>query len=821
MRHQLPVYGMKCQKCVARVTELLASQPGITAIDVSLDQQRASFDLAAGQSRDALTPLLEAAGFSTSQPTTSVPQSGEKPVNPPAEVNRRFAISRMTCANCAATVEKLVAALPGVMQAQVNFAAETMLATHDGHSQRDGQILAALQKAGYPGRLLDGDATEMESGQTVSRAAEKDREARQALWWLIWAGCLALPIMLLMYVSPFGAQTPLVNAALASLSQFSAGLIFYRGAYKSLRNGAANMDVLVALGISAAYGYSMLAFLGVLGADAVMFFETSAMLIFFIRAGKWLESRARGRAGAALKELLKLQVARATLVTDGRERDVDAGSLTPGALILVRPGEKIPTDGVVEKGRTTVNEAMISGEALPVAKNVGDPLIGSTLNRSGRILMRVTSVGADTVLAQIVRMVEEAQTDKAPIQQLADRVSAVFVPVICVIALLTFFSWYLPANRDFLFAFRMAISVLVIACPCALGLATPTAIMVGSAIGLERGILFKKASVLETISHLQVLLLDKTGTLTSGVFAVSDLLCSDGLEDHELLRLAASIEAASLHPLALSLVAAAVERKIDFTPLEQVEEFGGEGLIAQTPGGRLICGSLTLLQSSGVELDALEPGAEKLAAMGRSLIGVALNGQLQGVIGLVDQMKPEAKKALQGLRRLGLKTVLVTGDRRAVATQVAAELGIDQVEAEVRPEQKLAIVEKYQQQGLFVGMVGDGINDAPAMAQADIGIAIGSGTDVAKETGDVILVGGDLFDIERGIQLGRKTLSKIRQNLFWAFFYNVVGIPLAAGLFYPWFGLYLKPEVAGLAMAFSSVSVVSNSLLLRRWRHRL
>jgi Cu+-exporting ATPase len=820
MRKTLPVYGMKCQKCVGRVTELLAAQPGVSALEVSLDQQQASFTLAKGREIDELVRLLESAGYSTREPEKS-PQSVTGNQNEKtAGVSRRFAVSRMTCANCAATVEKVVGALPGVMQAQVNFATESLRTIHDGQGQRDAQILAALQKAGYPGRLLDEGAASGGAPRD-SGDAEKNPEARQALWWLIFSGCLAVPIMIFMYASPFGAQTPLVNALLASTAQFSAGLIFYRGAYKSLRNGSANMDVLVALGISAAYGYSLLAFLGILGAGALMFFETSAMLIFFIRAGKWLESRARGRAGAALKSLLKLQADRATLVIDGREHEVDAGSLTPGDLILIRPGEKIPTDAVVEKGRTSVNEAMISGEALPVIKDVGDLVIGATVNSSGRILVRVASVGADTVLAQIVRMVEEAQSDKAPIQQLADRVSAVFVPLIVAIALLTFCSWYLLAGSEFLFAFRMAISVLVIACPCALGLATPTAIMVGSAVGLERGILFKKASVLELIAQLQVLLLDKTGTLTSGNFAVSDLRPVDGLDDNELLRLAATIEAASRHPLARSLVEAAVQRKIDFTPLEQVEEIGGEGLIGQTASGPLICGSLALLRRSGIDLSPLETAAEKLADSGRSLIGVALNGRLQGVIGLIDQIKPDAAKALRNLQGLGLKTVLVTGDRRAVATQVATELGIDQVEAEVRPEQKLAIVEKYQQQGLFVGMVGDGINDAPALARADIGIAIGSGTDVAKETGDLILVRGDLFDIERGILIGRKTLSKIRQNLFWAFFYNVAGIPLAAGLFYPWFGLYLKPEIAGLAMAFSSVTVVSNSLLLRRLRSRL
>jgi Cu+-exporting ATPase len=714
----------------------------------------------------------------------------------------------MSCASCAAKIEKSLRELTGVNSAVVNFALNTAEVKYDPSRLVDADILAAVENLGY--RV---DLQEDSDQQT--------REARQAFYWVLFSGSLALPIMLSMYLKPFGEATHVVNGLLASLAQFSAGLTFYRGAFKSLRNCSANMDVLVALGISAAYGYSVLALFGLLGAHAVVFFETSAMLIFFIRFGKWLESRAKGHAGAALKKLLKLQADGATLLIEGKEIEVAASRLKPGDLVVVRPGEKIPADGLVESGVSAVDESMISGESLPVAKQTGDPVTGATLNNSGRLLVRVTGVGSDTVLAQIVRLVEEAQADKAPIQKLADRVSNVFVPVVISVALLTFLCWYLLAGYDFLFAFRMSIAVLVIACPCALGLATPTAIMVGSAIGLERGILFKKASALEHISRLQVLLLDKTGTLTTGIFAVSDLVPLAGVEPSRLLRLCAAIEAGSNHPLARSLVAEAVKRGLEFSPLSAIEEISGQGLRAASAEGMILCGNARLLQEHLVDLTPLAAEVEALAEKGCSLLYLALDGRLLGVVGLADQIKENASSVLKDLRALGIETVLVSGDRNLVARQVGLQLGIKQVESEVRPEQKLEIVEKYQQRGLFVGMVGDGINDAPALAKADIGIAIGSGTDVAKETGDLILVGGDLRDIERAIRLGRRTLIKIKQNLFWAFFYNILGIPLAAGLFYPWLGLYLEPEYAGLAMAFSSVSVVSNSLLLRRLRHQL
>lgn len=877
----LPIFGMKCQKCVTRVTALLEEQPGVVEVKILLDEKLAELSFNPSMtSLPFLSAKLKDAGFTTSEPSSENVNPGAVKDDQLALGLSRFAIRKMSCASCAATVEKAILALPGVASARVNFAAETLSVEHDTAARRDEQILLTLDSTGYPGCLLDqpGKLRFVISGMSCANCAAKIEksllgqagvnsavvnfavnyaeadydpvkisadeilslveglgyraalqedsdqqitEARHALYWVLFSGSLAVPIMLFMYLRPFGAATTTINALLASLLQFSAGLTFYRGAYKSLRNRSANMDVLVAMGISAAYGYSLLALFGILGEHAVVFFETSAMLIFFIRFGKWLESRAKGQAGAALKQLLRLQADRAVLLLDGREEEVAASRLAPGDMVVVRPGEKVPVDGQVVSGASAVDESMITGEAMPVGKQAGDRVTGATINRSGRIIVRVTQVGSDTVLAQIVRLVEEAQGDKAPIQKLADRVSNVFVPIVVLIALSTFLLWIGPGERDFLFAFRMAIAVLVIACPCALGLATPTAIMVGSAIGLERGILFKKASVLEYISRLQVLLLDKTGTLTTGVFEVAALVPVAGVSETRLLQLCASIESGSSHPLARSLVVAAEERGIAFTPLEQIEEIGGQGLRSSTVEGELLCGSAHLLETRQVDPTPLAAAADELVEQGCSLIYLASGGLLLGIVGLADRIKPNAAEALTRLRALGLETVLVTGDRRVAAQQVATALGIDHVEAEVRPEQKLAIVEKYRSQGAFVGMVGDGINDAPALAKADIGIAIGSGTDVAKETGDLVLIGGDLLDIERGIRLGRRTLAKIKQNLFWAFFYNILGIPLAGGLFYPWFGIYLKPEFAGLAMAFSSVSVVCNSLLLRRIRHQL
>jgi Cu+-exporting ATPase len=712
----------------------------------------------------------------------------------------------MTCANCAQTIEKGVARMPGVSSAAVNFAVEKLTVVHDPGQVQSADLVARVNALGYRATIQDD---------------EDQHEGRSQLYWLISAAGLSLPIMPLMWFAPFGSATIYVICGLSTIVQFSAGLTFYGSAWKSLKNRSANMDVLVAMGITAAYGYSLLALLHVFGLSGEVFFETSAMLITFIRFGKWLEARAKGKASQALKTLLNLEADRALLLVDGREEEVPASQVRVGDRVVVRPGEKIPVDGLVVAGSSAVDESMVTGESLPVEKVPGAEVTGATINTSGRLVIEATRVGSATVLAQIVRMVEAAQGDKAPIQRLADAVSNWFVPVVVVIAILTFLVWYGLAGAGFLFAFKMAIAVLVIACPCALGLATPTAIMVGSSVGLSAGILFKKASVLENISRLQVVLFDKTGTLTKGVFAVTDLLPADGVSEADLLKYAAAVEAASSHPLARAVVEHAEQNAVAYPSAVDVEEVGGYGLVGTLDEIRLLAGSHRLMERETIDVAVFDAQVNSWAGVGKSVIYIARDGRALGVLALADTLKEGAAETLSRLRQLGLETVMMTGDHRAAAHAVASQLGLDHVEAEVLPGDKLAVVRRYQEQGYLTGMVGDGINDAPALAQADIGIAIGSGTDVAKETGDLVLVKGDIRDVERGIRLGRKTLAKIKQNLFWAFFYNVVGIPVAAGLFYPALGIVLKPEFAGLAMAFSSVSVVTNSLLLKNYARKL
>jgi len=802
----LSVYGMRCQKCVARVTEMIKHFPQVADVSVSLEESRAEifFHPDTHVQRDKIIDVLHQAGFST-----KVEKVQENPTQAPSDYGTsgpsrelRFSIGGMSCASCAATIEKRIAEIQGIDNVAVNLAGHFAQVHYQENLVSKEQIYAAVDSVGF--KALD---TEEPRLATESR--------KEFILVLVAASC-ALPIMLMMFFAPFGETTVWVNALLASIAQWTAGTGFYVSAWKSLKNRFANMDVLVALGITGAYGYSLLALFGFLGPDATVFFETSAMLILFIRFGKWLEARAKGRAGAALKKLLELQADSALLLVNGKEVEVPASTVLPGNLFVVRPGDTIPVDGEVVEGGGAVDESMITGESLPIVKETGSQVIGATLNKSGRMVARATAVGKDSVLSKIVRLVEDAQGDKPPIQRFADRVSNVFVPIVILLSLITFGVWFWAVEAEFLFAFQMSIAVVVIACPCALGLATPTAIMIGSSVGLEHGVLFKKATTLEQIGKLQVLLLDKTGTLTRGVFQVDNIVVLGNYSPDRLLFFAAAVEAGSNHPLARGIVAEAARRKIDLEAADHLEEIGGHGIRGTVSGIKVTCGSKVLIESQGFDTSTLMSRIEESGHAEKSLIFIVIDDKLQGVVLQSDGLKHEAAELIRNLRHMGIRPVMVSGDRRAVAESIGREIGLEQVEAEVLPEQKLDIVRKYQRRGFLVGMVGDGINDAPALAQADVGIAIGNGTDVAKETGDLVLISGDLFDIERSIKLGRKTLKKVKQNLFWAFFYNSAGIPLAAGLFYPLFGLYLKPEFAGLAMALSSVSVVSNSLLLRR-----
>jgi P-type Cu+ transporter len=723
----------------------------------------------------------------------------------------RFTITGMSCVNCAGRIEKGLSDQPGITRAAVNFAMEELTVQHDPTIISPESIGELVIQLGYGVRPV----------APVGETREDDGAGRPALQrnWFIFSLVASLPIMLTMSLH----HQPLIgwmNLILATVVQFSAGLIFYRGAWHALRNGSASMDVLVALGTSAAYFYSLLAFFGVLGEQGESFFETSAMLITFIRLGKYLEARARGKAGEALRKLLRLQADKARLLLDGEEVEVPASRIRKGDIVVVRPGETVPVDGVIVLGGSVLDESMVTGESLPVEKGKGDQVTGSTINGAGHLTVCATRVGEETLLAQIVRMVQEAQGDKAPIQRFADRVSGLFVPVVVLLSVLTFAVWYLLLGAEFLFAFKLAIAVVVIACPCAMGLATPTAIMVGSGVGLDKGILIKRGSVLEIISRVTVILLDKTGTLTRGRPELVALMPAPGISETGLLEALAAAGKGSSHPLSQAAVREAAARGISPETAQEIQELGGAGVSCRYRGAELLVGSLRFMADHDVSLDGLSLETEEAAA-GSSLVYVAAGGRVVGVAAYADLLKENAAAVVGFLREMGITTCMITGDRRDVAQEIARKVGVDTFEAEVLPERKQQVVKEYQKSGALVAMAGDGINDAPALAQADVGIAIGGGTDVAKETGDIVLVKDDLMDVVRAIKLGRATLAKVKQNLFWAFFYNVAGIPLAAGVLYYPFSLTLRPEFAGLAMAFSSVTVVGNSLLLRRIARRL
>ena len=638
--------------------------------------------------------------------------------------------------------------------------------------------------------------------------------------WFIFSLLMSLPIMLTMGLHSNRAAMQL-NLLLATAVQFSAGLVFYRGAWSALKNRSATMDVLVALGTSAAYFYSLLAYFGLLGPHREVFFETSAMLIAFIRLGKYLEARARGKAGEALRRLLHLQADKAILLTAEGELEVPASQIRVGNVVLVRAGDTIPVDGVVIDGGGAVNESMVTGESLPVLKKTGDRVSGSTISSSGVMRIQAERIGEDTLLAQITRMVREAQGDKAPIQRFADAVSAWFVPAVLLLAAATFIIWFQLFSSDFLTAFRFSIAVVVIACPCAMGLATPTAIMVGSGIALGRGILVKKGSALEIISRVQILLLDKTGTLTTGKPVMTDLLpVNRSIDPSKLLECLAAAESYSTHPLAQAAMSAAADAGIHPGEAVDFDERGGYGITCSYGGLRLAVGNERLMEETGIASAPLARKVEELTTAGKSVVYVAAGTALVGVAAFADTLKPGSVAAVKELHRMGIKSCMITGDHADVAAAIARLAGIVQFEAGVLPGRKQEIVKEYQARGMITGMVGDGINDAPALAQADVGIAIGGGTDVAKETGDMVLMRDDLLDAVRAVKIGKATLAKIRQNLFWALFYNILGIPVAAGLF-AGYGISLKPEYAGLAMALSSVTVVLNSILLKRVEKKL
>ena len=793
-RWSFPISGMTCASCVARVEKALVKVPGVREASVNLATEAAAVEAAPEVDLGVLRAAVEKAGYEVPEQALSLQIEG------------------MTCASCVARGEKALLNVPGVIAAEVNLATEQAQVRLAAREIDMAAVLRAVERAGYAARPVT------EPGAVTEGAAEAaSNRHRLPEWWPVAvAGVLSAPLLLPMFTALFGLPWMLpgwLQLLLATPVQFWLGARFYRAGWKALRAGAGNMDLLVALGTTAGYGLSVYQLL-VHGEHAMhqLYFEASAVVITLVLLGKWLEGRAKRQTTEAIRALQALRPDRARVRRDGTDVDVALGDVRVGDLVVVRPGERVPVDGEVVEGASEIDESMITGESLPVAKHPGDRATGGSVNAEGLLIIRTLAVGAESTLARIVRLVESAQAKKAPIQRLVDRVSAVFVPVVIGIALVTLLGWGLGTG-DWEGAILNAVAVLVIACPCALGLATPTAIMAGTGVAARHGVLIKDAEALEVAHGVEVVAFDKTGTLTEGKPELVAFEAVDG-NDAGLLGASAAIQANSEHPLARAVMDAAKRERVGVPMAIEVRAVAGRGMAAVVRQRQLRLGSSRYMQELGVDLTALEARAQALRASGRTVSWLADVGdkpQLIGLLAFADAPKASAAHAVQKLHRLGIRTVMLTGDNQGSADSVGQQLGIVEIRAEVLPEDKAEIVTALKNGGHRVAMVGDGINDAPALAAADVGIAMSTGTDVAMHAAGITLMRGDPALVADAIDISRRTYAKIRQNLFWAFVYNVIGIPLAA------FGL-LSPVVAAAAMAFSSVSVVTNALMLRSWK---
>lgn len=781
---------MTCAACSTRLEKVLNKLSGVQDARVSLATESASVDLRNGDIRvnDVVTAIAQA-GFSV--PTELID----------------LQIDGMTCASCSSRLELVLSNLPGVELASVNLATERAAVTVHSGAVTQGDLIAAVDRAGFSATPAVTSA--QQRAQAEAKARRQDRREQNRL---IISALLSLPLAIPMLLMLFGvdaALPPWLQFMLATPVQFWSGRHFYTGAFKSLRGGAGNMDVLVVMGTGAAWGLSTWVVLTG-GAGGHLYFEASAMVITLVLFGKWMEGRAKRSAASAIRALMDLRPEFARIELDGKQVEVPVESVQRDAIVLVRPGERLPVDGVILDGESQFDESMLTGESMPVSKGVGDEVTGASVNGAGMLRIRATNVGTESTLARIIRMVENAQASKAPVQKLVDRISAVFVPVVVVIALFTFLSWWLLAG-DLQSAFVSAVSVLVIACPCALGLATPTAIMVGTGIAARQGILIKDAQALELAHHTNTVVFDKTGTLTEGKPILKHLVAQDG-DCSKLLQLVASAQQGSEHPLAKAVLERAAVEQIELFPVRQFFSMPGKGLTARVDGAELVIGNSRLMQDHAIDFSSMLKQVETIEGQGHTVMWVAEAGpapSLLGYISITDPVKDGVAEMIRGLASRGISSVMLSGDNRHAAQAVADSIGIDQVIAEVLPDAKAAEVQKLRGHGAKVAMVGDGINDAPALAAADVGMAMGTGTDVAMHTAGITLMRGDPGLVVDALSISHATYNKIRQNLFWALIYNVIAIPMAA------FGL-LSPVIAGAAMAMSSVSVVSNSLLLRR-----
>jgi len=803
-RVQMAVGGMSCASCVATIEKGLSELEGVTEASVNLATETADITYDAERaSPEQFVRTIERLGYE------------------PAVATVTLHVLEMSCASCVEAIEKSLARVDGVLSANVNLATEEATVKFIPTVVTREGIVQAVRGAGYD------VAPEAEEGQLEDReAAERAQHLRRARARLIFAASSSAAILVGTYQGYFpglrAVPREVMFYALLALTtpvQFWAGWQFYRGAWATLRRFSADMNTLIAVGTSAAYLYSVVAtfaprFFRAAGQAPDVYYDTAAVIITLILLGRYLEARAKGQASEAIRRLMELRPKTAHVIRHGEEVEIAADEVEVGDVVVVRPGEKIPVDGVVVAGQSAVDESMITGESIPVEKGEGDEVIGATINRSGSFRFRATKVGRETALAQIIELVRQAQGAKAPAQRLADRVAGVFVPTVIGIAVATFVLWLtLGPTPAFTRALLNFVAVLVIACPCALGLATPTAIMVGTGKGAENGILIKGGETLELAQRLQVIVFDKTGTLTEGAPRLTDVVAADGAGETQILRLAAAAERGSEHPIARAIMSGAQERGIELPEATDFQAVSGHGLRVTVEGARILLGNAKLMTDNGVELGALGARAEALRTEGKTAMFLASDGRVVGILAVADTLKRGSREAVRRLRQMGVEVAMITGDNAQTAAAIAREAGIDRVLAEVLPEQKAKEVKKLQAEGKVVAMVGDGINDAPALAQADIGIAIGTGTDVAMQSSDLTLVTGDLAGVVAAIELSQRTFRTIKQNLFWAFIYNIIGIPLAAS------GV-LRPIYAAAAMSFSSVSVVSNSLRLRRFRPR-
>jgi len=811
----LTVTGMTCASCARAVERTVSKIEGVCYSNVNLATEKLSVEFDENKtSMDEIKEAIKKAGY------------GVEDEKVPTIREAILPIKGMTCASCAMAVERVIGKLDGVHEASVNFATEKVKVVYDMSKTGIAEIKSAVAIAGY-------EALDIETESQAEQENDRKESERKLLWkkflisavftapllYIAMGHMLGLPIPEIIMPEAYPVNFAVIQLILVIPSMI-AGYKFYTIGFSRLLKREPNMDSLIAIGTGAAFIYGIYAVIQIINGNheytMELYFESVGVIITLILLGKYLEAVSKGKTSEAIKKLMGLAPKTATVIRDGKETVIPIEEVRVGDIVLVRPGEKIPVDGEVVEGRTSVDESMLTGESIPVEKNPGDSVVGASINKNGSIKFRATKVGKDTVLAQIIKLVEDAQGSKAPIAKLADIISGYFVPAVMVIALFAGLAWYI-SGQSAVFSLTIFVSVLVIACPCALGLATPTAIMVGTGKGAEYGVLIKGGEALETAHKVKTIVLDKTGTITEGKPVVTDIITDGKIAPEELLRLSASAERGSEHPLGEAIVNGAKEKNLELSEAESFEAIPGQGIEVVIEGRRMLLGNKKLMDSRNIEI-TLEEESNKLAREGKTPMYVAIDNELAGIIAVADVMKPSSRKAIEILHNMGIEVVMITGDNRITAEAIARQVGIDRVLAEVLPQDKAEEIKKLQSEGKKVAMVGDGINDAPALAQADIGIAIGSGTDIAMESADIVLMRSDLMDVPTAIQLSKKTIRNIKQNLFWAFAYNTAGIPIAAGLLHIFGGPLLNPIFAAAAMAFSSVSVVTNALRLRKFK---